>query len=234
MLLAIDTSTSLVGAACLDSGVVLSEVAQRDAGRHGELLAPMIAAALERAGLGPRDLDSVAVGVGPGPFTGLRVGIATARVMARALNVPVIGVCSLDALAWEVHQMLSGAETVGDATPEFLVATDARRKEVYWARYARQNAQLSRLGRPAVAKPADLPRSLRAVPAYGQGTALYPDDFYAQPDHGDVHPASVGRCAAEAPWRIPPEPLYLRRPDAVASAASTQTAPAGRSRQAFS
>ncbi len=234
MLLAIDTSTSLVGAACLDSGVVLSEVMQRDARRHGELLAPTIAAALERAGLGPRDLDGIAVGVGPGPFTGLRVGITTARVMARALSVPVVGVCSLDALAWEVHQMLSGAEMVGDATPEFLVATDARRKEVYWARYARENAQLSRLGRPAVAKPADLPRSLRAVPAYGQGTVLYPDDFYAQADHRDVRAASVGRCAADVSWRIPPEPLYLRRPDAVASAARTQTARAGQPQQACS
>ncbi|MGB3186047.1 MAG: tRNA (adenosine(37)-N6)-threonylcarbamoyltransferase complex dimerization subunit type 1 TsaB [Ornithinimicrobium sp.] len=234
MLLAIDTSTSLVGAACLDAGAVLSEVVERDARRHGELLAPTIAAALEQAGCGPRDLDSVAVGVGPGPFTGLRVGITTALVMARALNVPVVGVCSLDALAWEVHQTLSVADVVGDATPEFLVATDARRKEVYWARYVRQDAQLSRLGAPAVARSADLPRHLRAMPAYGQGTVLYPDDFYAQPDHRDVRPGSVGQCAADASWRMPPEPLYLRRPDAVASAAGPATARVGGPEQASS
>ncbi|MGC1208103.1 MAG: tRNA (adenosine(37)-N6)-threonylcarbamoyltransferase complex dimerization subunit type 1 TsaB, partial [Ornithinimicrobium sp.] len=131
MLLAIDTSTSLIGAACLRGGEVLSEVTVADARRHGELLAPAIREALRRCGGDIGDLEQIVVGVGPGPFTGLRVGITTGLVMGHALGIPVVGVCSLDAIA---TQAARGVATQR-GWPELLVATDARRKEVYWARY---------------------------------------------------------------------------------------------------
>ncbi|MGB5952258.1 MAG: tRNA (adenosine(37)-N6)-threonylcarbamoyltransferase complex dimerization subunit type 1 TsaB, partial [Ornithinimicrobium sp.] len=191
MLLAIDTSTPLIGAACVEAGERVSEAVEQDARRHAELLTPTITRALAAAGVDRRELDAIAVGVGPGPFTGLRVGITTALVMGRTLGIPVTGVCSLDALAWGVHQMLvdnaaQGMESASTpvhtggldvATPEFLVATDARRKEIYWARYARADDALVRLEGPAVHKAADLRAPLRAVPAYGHGAELYSADL---------------------------------------------------------
>src|SRR5690348_18492841 len=105
---------------------------------HGELLAPSIADCLDEAGASPRDLGAIVAGLGPGPFTGLRVGLVTAAAMADALQVPSYGVCSLDAIA--------GAITDGS---ELLVATDARRKEVYWAAY-RDGARIDEIGRAHV------------------------------------------------------------------------------------
>lgn len=217
-MLAIDTSTGLVGAACVDDGVLVSEVVEADARHHGELLAPVVARALEQAGVDRQDLDGVAVGVGPGPFTGLRVGITTALVMSRALRIPLVGVCSLDALAWGVNQ---GAG--GEATPEFLVTTDARRKEVYWARYAREGGDLARIEGPSVSKPADLPERVRRVPAFGRGATLYPNDLCGRTGHDDVRPGGVGMCAADPAWQLPPEPMYLRRPDATAPTAPARS-----------
>src|SRR5689334_24959835 len=111
--------------------------------RHGEMLAPGIADVLAQAGATSRDVTAVAVGVGPGPFTGLRVGLVTARTLALALGIPVHGVCSLDVLA---------AQAVGEGAVDrpFLVATDARRKEVYWAAYDERGV---RLGDPEVSRP---------------------------------------------------------------------------------
>lgn len=232
MLLAIDTSAALVGAACVDGGMLLSEVVEDDARRHGELLAPAISEALRQAGVDRRELDGVAVGVGPGPFTGLRVGVSTALVMSRALGIPAIGVCSLDALASSVHRTLrreqdSSPSPHAATTPEFLVATDARRKEIYWARYGRDGESLVRVQGPFVTRPADLPGDVRAVPAYGRGGALYPEYLSAREGHHDVRPAAVGLCAQDPAWQLPPEPLYLRRPDAVAPVPAT---PVGRNR----
>lgn len=236
-MLAIDTSTSLVGAACIDSGAVISEVVETDARRHGELLAPAIVRALAEAGARRSDLASIAIGVGPGPFTGLRVGITTGLVMGAALGIPVVGVCSVDALAFQVHESLRasadagrgdrrGVAAEGDSTPEFLVATDARRKEIYWARYARGCVDtLVRVGGPGVARPADLPAHLRALPAYGRGTELYPQLLRARPGHADVRPGALGQCAGDQSWVLAPEPLYLRRPDAVASLPVASTPP---------
>ena len=95
-----------------------------DARAHGELLAPGIEWVLAEGGVRPADLTAIVAGLGPGPFTGLRVGLVTAASMGQALAVPTYGVCSLDGI---------GALT-SDVT---LVATDARRKEVYWAVYDR-------------------------------------------------------------------------------------------------
>ena len=134
--------------------------------RHGELLAPMIAKVLADAGASRADLTAVAVGVGPGPYTGLRVGVVTARVLGAVLGIPVHGVCSLDVIA---------ADTASPGLPEreFLVATDARRKEVYWARY---DAAGGRLEGPLVGSAGSIPGAAGLAVA-GSGGRLYPDAF---------------------------------------------------------
>lgn len=203
LVLAIDTSSAAVTAAVVDvDGVVLAEVVTINNRGHGEYLAPAIAACLAESGATPRDLGAVVVGTGPGPFTGLRVGLVTAAVMAELLAIPAYGVCSLDAI---------GAACAEE--PQLLVATDARRHEVYWARYAEG---LPTSG-PAVNRPADVPvDGLSAVA--GQGVELY--DF-AVPRRAERYPSGLAlvSCAADrirsAAPSEPLTPLYLRRPDAV-------------------
>jgi tRNA threonylcarbamoyladenosine biosynthesis protein TsaB len=207
VLLALDTATTAVTAAVHDGTQVLAERSVLDHRRHTETLAPTIRDTLRDAGIRPRDLTAVAVGVGPGPFTGLRVGIVTARTMGLALGVPVHGVCSLDAIATSVRER-------GDVPGEFLVATDARRKEVYWAHY-RDGV---RVDGPGVDRAVDLPEVLRALPCAGRGPSLYPDALGRPIDVLDV---SAGALAAYAQAELrsgrtllDTEPLYLRRPDA--------------------
>ena len=159
LLLAFDTATPAVTVALHDGQRVLAETSTVDARRHGELLAPSIAKVL--AGAEPRDLTAIAVGVGPGPFTGLRVGVVTAQVFGRTLGIPVHGVCTLDALA-------RAAVDAHATDQDFLAVTDARRKELYWARYS---AAGERLDGPAVSRPDDLPAGL---PIAGQAVSLYP------------------------------------------------------------
>jgi tRNA threonylcarbamoyl adenosine modification protein YeaZ len=141
LLLALDTSTPAVSVAVCRDGKALASEAVVDARRHNELLAVHVEAVLARAGVTPRQLDAVAAGVGPGPYTGLRVGLMTARALAHALGIPAHGICSLDVLA------RAAARQIGS---EFVVATDARRKEVYWASYV--NGE--RVSGPSVDKPA--------------------------------------------------------------------------------
>lgn len=224
MLLAIDTSTSAIGAAVHDGTSVLAQVVHDDARRHGELLAPTVTQALGEAGVDRRELTRVVCGVGPGPFTGLRVGVVTAQVLAHALGLPEAdGVCSLDALAHEL---------VGTHEGELLVATDARRKEVYWARYDVTLTGARRLDGPGVARAADLPDDVRALPTVGRGTLLYPGELPHTLPSGplDVSPGALADLAVAARRGdhpavegvlLPPEPLYLRRPDAVATAERT-------------
>jgi tRNA threonylcarbamoyl adenosine modification protein YeaZ len=142
-----DTATPAVSVALHDGERVVSEASAADGRRHGELLMPMIAQVLSDAGASRADLTAVAVGVGPGPYTGLRVGVVTARVLGAVLGIPVHGVCSLDVIAADVPR-----------GREFLVATDARRKEVYWARY---DAAGVRLESPAVGSAALIPGGVR-------------------------------------------------------------------------
>ncbi|MGI9124327.1 MAG: tRNA (adenosine(37)-N6)-threonylcarbamoyltransferase complex dimerization subunit type 1 TsaB [Mycobacterium sp.] len=150
-LLVIDTATPAVTAAVVrrDDDGSIATLARRvtvDARAHVELLTPNIVAAVADTGLTLADVDAVVVGCGPGPFTGLRVGMATAAAYGHALGVPVHGVCSLDGI---------GGRTDG----EVLVITDARRRELYWALY-RDGV---RIDGPAVCAPADVPRAGRRI-----------------------------------------------------------------------
>lgn len=218
MLLAIDTSTSAIGAAVHDGQRVLAEVVREDARRHGELLAPAVVAVLQQAGVDRRDLTRVVCGVGPGPFTGLRVGVVTALVLAHSLDLPAPdGICSPDALAHAV---------VGRHEGELLVATDARRKEVYLARYAVSDGRALRQTGPDVVRPADIPEPVRGLPAVGRGAVLYPE-VLTRP----VLPldASAGALAEVALQQLADgvevglDALYLRRPDAQPSVTAKST-----------
>lgn len=203
-ILAMDTATSAITVAVHDGQGVLATRAAVDARRHTELLAPMLVETMAAAGTGVEEITHVAVGTGPGPFTGLRVGLVTAQTFAHARGISVHGVCSLDALA----AAAAGQGHEGD----LLVATDARRKEVYLASYDRSG---QRLEGPVVTKPGDV---ATGVPVAGAGPALYPESF-PQPWGPDRPSAGwLARVVSEERADLlDPEPLYLRRPDAVAS-----------------
>lgn len=211
LLLAIDTATSAITVALFEDDV-LAEESIVDARRHTEELAPAIARALASAHREIGEVTDIAVGTGPGPFTGLRVGLVTAMTMAHALGIPVHGVCSLDALA----------QTYLDAggTGEFVVATDARRKEVYWARYAAAaSGELVAQTEPAVDRPGELPPSVTALPVVGRGGRMYAQWLPHAVGPLDVSAASLARLAAGRVARglaMPITPRYLRRPDALA------------------
>ncbi|WP_280484945.1 tRNA (adenosine(37)-N6)-threonylcarbamoyltransferase complex dimerization subunit type 1 TsaB, partial [Nocardia cyriacigeorgica] len=182
---------------------------------HAEVLTPQILECLTEAGRSRTDIAAVVVGVGPGPFTGLRVGMATAAAFGDALGIPVYGVCSLDAIA---------ADGARDLAPgaELLVVTDARRREVYSARY-REDVPwtLGGIGRrvagPEVGKPAELDTEKATVIA---GSASHVD-LFDLPVLPVETPSPAGLVRVAAPQvlaRAVPEPLvplYLRRPDAV-------------------
>ncbi len=200
MLLAFDTATPHVTVALHDGESVVASFESEESMRHGEMLAPGIQRVLTDAGARAADLTAIAVGVGPGPFTGLRVGLVTARTLAFVLEVPVHGVCSLDILA---------AAGVDAGLDEFVVASDARRKEVYWASYAGGR----RVSGPEVVKPFLAKTDL---PVVGRGGVLYPEAF---PDaRGLEHPLASDLCDVVLNRRfeiVDPGPMYLRRPDAV-------------------
>ncbi|WP_243858461.1 tRNA (adenosine(37)-N6)-threonylcarbamoyltransferase complex dimerization subunit type 1 TsaB [Mycobacterium sp. DL440] len=207
-ILTIDTATPAVSAgvvrrAAEGSVEALAERVTVDARAHAEQLTPNVLGAVSDAGITVADLDAVVVGCGPGPFTGLRVGMASAAAFGHALGVPVHGVCSLDAI---------GIHTDGDV----LVVTDARRREVYWAHY-RDGV---RVDGPSVNAPADvasvLQTSVAAVAGSPEHAALF-----ALPRLDVVYPTPAGLVRAVTDWHDPQPlvPLYLRRPDAKPSAA---------------
>lgn len=202
--LALDTSTVVAVGLSMDGRIVASGRVD-DSRAHAEELMPLVTRVLAEAGLGLADVDAVVAGVGPGPFTGLRVGVVTATTLAEVLGVPVRGACSLDAVA---------AEWASSGAPErFAVVSDARRKEVYWARY---EASGRRLDGPHVTPPAEVP----ALPLAGPGAALVGEA--AGPEALDA-----GWLAADLP-DAGLEPLYLRRPDAEVSTKVKSALPAPR------
>ena len=202
LLLAFDTATPVITVAVHDGSRIVGEASGEGAMAHGELLAPAIRDAMAQAGAAMADLTDVAVGVGPGPFTGLRVGVVTALTLASTLRLTPHGVCSLDIVAADVQ-----------VEGEFLVATDARRKEVYWARYGADHV---RLDGPHVLKPADLAAQHPELPVYGRGAQLYDSVLRAAGEGSDPRAAALaGLVVAGRAAELPLEPLYLRRPDAV-------------------
>lgn len=212
LLLALDTSTPAVTVALHDGVRVLAESTEVDPRRHTELLMPNVVKVFEAAGVDRALVSAVAVGVGPGPFTGLRVGLAAARVLGAALGVPVHGVCSLDVIAY-------GARAAGAPDGRFVVATDARRREVYWAEY---NAAGARVLGPAVGVASGVSAATggSTLPAAGSGARLYPDAFAAILEPEFPSAAHLAAAVVEGVVEIvEPDPLYLRRPDAQPSAA---------------
>ncbi|WP_077489921.1 tRNA (adenosine(37)-N6)-threonylcarbamoyltransferase complex dimerization subunit type 1 TsaB [Sinomonas mesophila] len=256
IILAIDTS-AIASAALIRShettdgdpgapndAAVLASFATEDTKSHAEVLAPGIRALLAEQELAPGEIERIVVGIGPGPFTGLRSGIATARALAFAWDVPLHGVMSLDALAWDVLAAgvpddgagapgADGAAPPSSAPPssvppefgapefgarDFAIATDARRKELYWARYGADG--VLRDG-PHVTPPGGLP----AVPVYGAGAGIYPEQLAdagatcvhafdaAQPTAASLGLVAAARIARGLPL-ADTTPLYLRESDA--------------------
>ncbi len=202
LILAVDTSTSVrVGLA--DGTQILASRGVDDSRRHVEGLTPLINQTLSDAGASAAELTKIICGVGPGPFTGLRVGIATARTLGFALDVPVRGICSLDALA---AQWLAASPPAG----EFVICTDARSREVYWARYRTDDSQPAgqRLEGPLVTRPDALPALPAGGPAAAQTTISSDPAAPATLDAGAL--AVIGDRLPDAGI----EPLYLRSPDA--------------------
>ncbi|UGT60057.1 tRNA (adenosine(37)-N6)-threonylcarbamoyltransferase complex dimerization subunit type 1 TsaB [Nocardia asteroides] len=227
LVLAVDTATPAVTAGLVHleqtgAGPIpdrVRTVASRvhvDARAHAEVLTPQILECLAESGCARTDIDAVVAGVGPGPFTGLRVGMATAAAFGDALGIPVYGVCSLDAIAADAGREPPGEIPALGADPDaagLLVVTDARRREVYWARYR----DGLRVAGPAVDKPADVdPDTVAAI----AGSASHVDLFdlpvlpvESPSPRGLVTVAAPALLAGAAPE--PLVPLYLRRPDAV-------------------
>ena len=193
--LAIDTSVG-VSVAILRSNGELTQSHAVDHGMQGELTAELISQVVADSGLEISEITDVAVGVGPGPFTGLRVGLVTAAVFAHARNIPIHGICSLDAIAF-------------DYTKPCVVVTDARRKELYWARY-----EDKRIGEPQVSKPEDLLAQFPDSEFVGPGAQLYPDFI-----SGKVLELKAGSLAklfvSGKAQLVDVSPMYLRKPDAV-------------------
>jgi tRNA threonylcarbamoyl adenosine modification protein YeaZ len=222
LVLAFDTSTPAVTVAAAtgwpdavhapasgSGGEIVATFTEVATNRHGELLAPLIARTLAAAGATPPDVGAIAVGLGPGPFTGLRVGVVTAGTMADALGVPAYGACSLDIVA-ERHR---GGE------PVVAVVNDARRRQVYWAAY---DAAGGRVAGPHIGWPAEVASALagRVTHLAGAGAAMYADAFadFVVVDHDRYPDATdlirvVGR-ASRNPAGDDLAPMYLRRPDA--------------------
>jgi tRNA threonylcarbamoyl adenosine modification protein YeaZ len=217
LILGLDTATPASTAAVAevtDGGLHgLSERRTVDARAHGELLAPQIHATLEEAGVRPGDLAAIVAGLGPGPFTGLRVGLATAAAMGHALGIPTYGVCSLDGLG-----RAAGPGRV-------LVATDARRREIYHATYV----DGQRSSGPEVAKPISFVG--QADRAVGEGAVKYSDIIGLPIDEHVLYPPGAALIALAAERILGKAggevltPLYLRRPDAVEPTARKSVLP---------
>lgn len=229
LLLALDTSTAQVSVAFGDRGAVIGSVQLAGGRRHAEQLAPAIEYLRGECGVRIDHVAAVAVGTGPGLFTGLRVGVTTAKVMAQALHIPVVGVPSLDLVAYPLRH-----------TDRTIVAVlDARRREVFAARYQPVPGGVQRVSDHAVHAPAELVADLQAgmtefphgLLLAGDGLARFPTEFAALEHAEQAGPEfaspSVAALVALATARAEREefespadlrPLYLRQSDAEISA----------------
>lgn len=207
-MLALDTATPAVTAGVVrlddaDPPELLAVRSTVDARAHGELLSPHVRSVVADAGLAMDRIDAIVCGTGPGPFTGLRVGMVTAAALGHALGRPVYGVCTLDAIAHDVDGPV-------------LVVTDARRKEVYWAAYDERG---DRITGPDVVAPAELVGRYDCVAA-GEGAVRYADVLglpVVEPQYPSPA-ALVAVASQDLRNHARPDdfrPLYLRRPDAV-------------------
>jgi tRNA threonylcarbamoyl adenosine modification protein YeaZ len=253
LVLALDTATEAVTVGLLEvpregsAGPVrlLGSEIRHGARQHGEQLMPAVLAVCAAAGQRLADVDAVVCGAGPGPFTGLRVGLVSAAGLGDALGVPVYGVCSLDAVALDAVALdaevldaaVLDAATSGAVPSEaaasgaggpLLVVSDARRREVYWAAY---DSSGQRLAGPAVDTPAALAervdelgvRRVAGPVAAAHAELLGLAEFPAAGAALSPSPAGLVAAAGDelrngAP-PAPLEPFYLRRPDAVPPAA---------------
>jgi len=228
--LCLDTSAG-VAVALLRDGEQVAAARSAETRKHVETLTPLITACLQQVGASPAEVTEVAVGTGPAPFTGLRVGLVTARTFAAARGIPAYGVSSLEAIA-------ADAAAAGE---EVLVATDARRREVYWGRYRVTETGVETVAGPGVATAADVaaehPDLVAAGQVVGTGVVLYPqalapaagtDPPESTPATTDPLPpaparaarvvdaATVGRLArarSAVGLEQPTQALYLRTPD---------------------
>ncbi|MGL3198108.1 MULTISPECIES: tRNA (adenosine(37)-N6)-threonylcarbamoyltransferase complex dimerization subunit type 1 TsaB [Curtobacterium] len=201
MLLAIDTSAGTsVALVAPETGQALAERSTDDSRRHAEVIGPFLAEVLDEAGTTPAEVTGVVAGMGPGPFTGLRVGIAAARTFAAARGVPFLPLVSHDAVAADQPQ------TDQPHAGPFVVVTDARRREVYWSAY---DAAGVRVAGPGLAKPADLDEAIRAS---GPDAATWERVTAATIPAWRLGSLAAERLASGAPF-ADDTPLYLRDPD---------------------
>ena len=198
IVLGIESATARAGVAIGRDGEVIASAQVTRGPRHAEVLVPAIAFVCEQSGIALRDVEAIAVDIGPGLFTGLRVGIATANGLAQALGIPTIGVSSLDLRA---HAMQH-------AGSDIVTVIDARRSEVYAARYGVTADGIKRVMDPTVLPPADL-------------LAQLPDDVVLVGDTLEASGAIFARPSAATLVRVAEqyesgriEPLYLRKSDA--------------------
>lgn len=215
MLLAIETAAELVGVALAVDREPLAGVWLRSARRHAEALAPAIAHVLDQAGASLADVETVAVDVGPGLFTGLRVGVATAQGLAQGLGIGVLGVTSVEVLARQAYD-------AGWQGPVAAVV-DARRAEVFAAVADGPSADV---GPPARYRPEDLAGVLagtEGVLVVGSGAHRYAEAFAGlhvaavrEPSPRALAAVAVGKLA-DGVRAVPPadvRPVYLREADA--------------------
>ncbi|MGH9301240.1 MAG: tRNA (adenosine(37)-N6)-threonylcarbamoyltransferase complex dimerization subunit type 1 TsaB [Acidimicrobiales bacterium] len=235
LILGIDTATAQVGVAIGDHDGCRASFSSATGMRHAEALVPALQFTCAQAGIALSEIKVVAVDTGPGLFTGLRVGVATAKAVAQALHAPMIGLSSLDLLAFSVRH----------SHREIVPVIDARRGEVFFSRYRHTQGGIQRLAGPNVCRPEELANDLRAghgeVLAVGDGALRYASILAidSRIEIGSVfagHPSAV--CLVElahpralreefvTPLQI--EPTYLRKPDAEINWQTRDAAPGGR------
>ena len=219
--IALDTQAATV-VAIIDEGRVVGRARNDSGRRHAESITPLVRAALENAGLPPTlanaGIDRVLVGTGPAPFTGLRAGLVSARVLARVADVPAYGVCSLDVIARQGLDLLARDMRV------YAIA-DARRRELYWGSYVAAGPNDVTLeGRLEVGAVSSLLSSMRGAPGLvvaGAPIPVHSSSALARADLGpqvELDPAVMSRLVATRLAhgqgdRLRTDPLYLRRPD---------------------